>query len=166
MSKTKISTPTPTEITIKRTFDAPQNLVWDAFTKCEYLVNWWGPEGWSLTECEMDLRPGGSWRYCMFGSISDTETMESRGLAMYSEVVEPEQLVYKDVFVDADYNPIEGMPAAQITTTFTETNGKTTVFSRSVYPTQEDRDKVIEMGVEAGITQTYDRLAKLLSETA
>ncbi len=166
MSKTEFATPTPTEITIKRTFDAPRNLVWNAFTQCEYLVNWWGPEGWTLTECEMDLRPNGSWRYCMFGPISETETMESRGLAKYIEVVEPDRLVYQDVFVDADYKPIDGMPVANITVTFTEVDGKTTVLNRTTYPTQEDRDKVVEMGVEAGITQTFDNLERLLLETA
>ncbi|MEO0565920.1 MAG: SRPBCC domain-containing protein, partial [Chloroflexota bacterium] len=150
MSKTEFATPSPTEITVKRTFDAPRDNVWAAFTQCEYLVQWWAPEGWSLTECEMDLRPGGSWRYCMFGPISDTETMESRGLATFREIIEPEQLVYKDVFADADYNPVEGMPIASITVTFTEADGKTTVLNHTTYPTQEDRDKIVEMGVEVG----------------
>lgn len=162
--KTQLTLPSDTEIQITRTFNAPRNLVWAAFTQCDQLAKWWGPQGWSLTECEMDLRPGGSWRYCMFGPISDTETMESRGLAKYSEVVEPERLVYKDVFADADYNPIEGMPVAEITTTFTEAEGKTTVLSRTAYATQEDRNRVVEMGMEAGITQTYNRLEQLLVE--
>ncbi|MEL6269056.1 MAG: SRPBCC domain-containing protein [Chloroflexota bacterium] len=166
MSQTQFSTPSPTEIVITRTFGAPRANVWAAWTQCEHLVKWWHPDGWELTECEIDVRVGGSWRYCMKGPISETEIMESRGLATYSEVEAPERLVYTDEFADEDYNPVPGMPVATNTVTFTEENGVTTMHARTSYPTQEDRDKVIEMGVEEGVKQTYDRLEEHLRVTA
>ena len=68
----------------------------------------------------------------------------------------------RDSFVDAEGKSLEGFPVAQNTISFREENGKTTVSSRSLYDTKEDRDKVIEMGVEAGVAQTLDRLERLL----
>ena len=157
-TKTQVTMPSDLEIGIIRTFDAPRNLVWRAYTQAEHLKQWWGPKGWTLPVCEVDLRPGGTWFYCMQGP----DGTRACGKAHYSEIEEPARLVYKATFVDSDGNLLEGMPVAQITIEFIEQNGKTTVKSASRYATKEDRDRVIEMGMEAGIDQTLDRLEAYL----
>src|SRR5207253_8436413 len=60
----KVTTPTDREIVLTRVFDAPRHLVFDAFSKPELLKRWFGPRGWSLVVCEVDLRVGGGFRLC------------------------------------------------------------------------------------------------------
>jgi len=156
--KTKLTLPSDLEIVVSRTFDAPRKLVWKVWTQAEHLRQWWGPKGWTLPVCEVDFRPGGTWFYCMQGP-DDTQAC---GKAYYNEIDEPDRFAYKDTFADSDGNPLEDMPAAQVAVEFIDEEGRTIVKSTSLYATKEDRDKVIEMGVEAGIGQTLDRLEKYL----
>jgi uncharacterized protein YndB with AHSA1/START domain len=159
-TKTQLTLPSDQEILISRTFNAPQDLVWQMWTMAEHLQQWWGPEGWTLPVCEMDFRPGGTWFYCMHGP----DGMQSCGKATYLEIDAPERIVYEDAFADADGNPLEEMPVGHITLEFVEAGGKTTVTNTVRYPTKADRDKVIEMGMEAGIDQTLNRLEAYLAQ--
>ena len=159
-TKTQITLPSDKEILITRTFDAPRELVWQMWTMAEHLQQWWGPEGWTLPVCELDFRPGGTWFYCMQGP----DGMQSCGKATYLEIDAPERIVYEDAFADADGNPLEEMPVAHSTLKFVEADGKTTVINTVRYPTKADRDKVIEMGMEAGIDQTLNRLEAYLAQ--
>lgn len=158
--KTEITLPSDREIVITRTFNAPRDLVWRMWTECEHLQHWWGPEGWTLPVCEMDFRPGGSWFYCMEGP----DGMKSCGRAGYLEIDAPEQIVYEDAFADADGRVAENMPVARIVLKFLDAGGKTTVVDTSRYPTKADRDKVIEMGMAAGVDQTLNRLEAYLAQ--
>ena len=158
--KTKLTLPSDQELVITRTFDAPRDLLWQMWTTAEHLRNWWGPEGWTLPVCEMDFRPGGSWFYCMEGP----DDMQSCGIARYLEIEPPQRIVYEDAFADAEGNVVEGMPVAQIILEFIAEGDKTTVISITRYPTKEDRDKVLEMGLEAGIDQTMNRLDDYLAQ--
>lgn len=158
--KTQVTLASDNEILITRTFAAPRKLVWEMWTKCEHLQHWWGPEGWSLPVCQMDFRPGGSWFYCMEGP----DDMKSCGKTTYQEINAPESMVYKDEFTDGDGNPLEGMPVAHTSLNMTQTNNQTTVSSIVRYPTQADRDAVIEMGIEAGVDQTFNRLEAYLAK--
>jgi uncharacterized protein YndB with AHSA1/START domain len=90
--------------------------------------------------------------------------MRSCGKAIYLEINAPERLVYEDAFADADGNVFEDMPVGHITLTFAEADGKTTVTNNVRYPTKADRDKVIEMGMEAGFDQTMNRLEAYLAQ--
>ena len=63
----KVSTPSDREIVLTRVFNAPRYLVWDAFTKPELLKRWFGPRGWSLVICEVDLKVGGGFRFVLRG---------------------------------------------------------------------------------------------------
>src|SRR4030088_2806801 len=63
----KVTTPTDREIVMTRVFDAPRRLVFDAFTKPELLKRWFGPHGWSLVTCEVDLKVGGTFRFVLRG---------------------------------------------------------------------------------------------------
>lgn len=159
-AKIELTLPSDREILVTRTFAAPRDLVWQMWTTAGHLQHWWGPEGWSLPVCEVDFRPGGAWLYCMEGP----DGMQSWGKATYLEIEAPERLVYEDAFVDAKGNPVEGMPVGQVTLNFIEANGQTTVRNIVRYPTKEDRDAVLEMGVEAGIDQTWNRLEAYLAQ--
>jgi uncharacterized protein YndB with AHSA1/START domain len=145
-------------IVMTRTFNAPRALVWKAWTTPELLARWFGPHGWGLSISEMDFRPGGLLLYCMHGPADE----ESCGRTVYQEIVEPERLVYLDYFADASGQPVEGMPEAEVTIEFTEENSKTRITHTVVYPTIGDRDRILQMGMVAGLNETMDRLEGLL----
>ena len=161
-AKTQVTLPSDHEILITRAFEAPRETIWQMWTTAEHLRHWWGPEGWTLPICEVDFRPGGGWFYCMQGP----DGMKSCGKATYLEIDAPERMVYEDAFADANGNVIADMPVAHVTVEFVEADGKTAVSSIVRYPTKADRDKVIEMGMEAGIDQTLTRLEAYLAQIA
>ncbi|QWU16117.1 Uncharacterized conserved protein YndB, AHSA1/START domain [Paenibacillus sophorae] len=153
------------ELVLERVFDAPRELVFKAFSEAEHLKHWWGPRGWTLPVCTVDFRPGGVWHYCMKcvdEKQGDFYGMESWGKAVYQDIVEPEKIVYTDYFSDAEGNITEGMPASDITMEFIEQDGKTKVISRGRFESEEALKTVMDMGMEQGITETWDRLAEYL----
>jgi uncharacterized protein YndB with AHSA1/START domain len=147
----KVTTPTEREIVLTRVFDAPRSLVFDALTKPELLTRWFGPRGWSLVVCEVDLKVGGAWRFVLRGP--DGTDMGMRGV--YREIAPPERLVHTETFDDF---PGESV----VTTLLVEDRGKTTLTGTVLYPSQEIRDAVIKSGMEHGAAETYDKLAELL----
>lgn len=159
---TEMTLPSDTDILFTRIFNAPRTLVWKAYSQAEHLKNWWGPEGWTLPVCELDFKPGGKWVYAM--QSPDGEM--SHGGATYQEIVEPERIVYVDYFTDDKGNPLPDFPEAHITITFTESDGKTIMSCLTRYNTREERDAVLQMGVEQGFTETLDRLVKYLPHIA
>jgi uncharacterized protein YndB with AHSA1/START domain len=152
----EVTTPSDTEIVLRREFAAPRRLVFDAWTKPELLTRWYGARGWSLTSCEIDLRAGGTWRFVSRGP--DGADMGQRGV--YRVVVPPERLVYTEVFDDQSY-PGEAL----VTHEFTELHGITTVTSTVRYESRETRDLVLRYPMARGVGESYDRLADLLAET-
>lgn len=152
--------------TLSRTFDAPRDLVFAAFSQCEHLKHWWGPQGWSLPVCEMDFRVGGVWFYCMRGQGQDGKPMDSCGRATYDAIEAPEKIVYTDAFVDREGNPLANTPTMQITVTFEAVDGKTRVTSETVFATKEDLEAVKNMGMEQGITETWDKLETYLARVS
>ncbi len=158
-SKLEFSLPNDTDILIRRRYQASPRQLWEMWSKPEHLRNWWGPHGWSLPVCEVDFRIGGQWFYCMEGP----DDMTSCGKAIYQELDEPNRIVHVDIFVDADGNELEGMPVAQNIIDFIAENGETIVHGITRYENKEQRDAVVEMGVEVGVTQTFDRLEAYLT---
>src|SRR6266446_4395037 len=148
----KVTMPTDREIVLTRVFDASRRLVFDAFTKPELLKRWFGPRGWSLPVCEVDLRVGGGFRFVMRGP--DGKEMGMRGV--YREITPPERSVHMESFDDY---PVE----SQVTAVFVEDAGKTTLTATVLYPSRDVRDAVIKSGMEHGAAETYDRLAELLA---
>ena len=106
------------ELVITRIFDAPRQLVFKAWTEPEHLMRWWGPRGFTMTFCEMDLRPGGAYRFRM----RSPEGTEHRLRGVFREIVEPERLVMTRAWVDA-----EGKPGHEtlLTVSFADHEGKT-----------------------------------------
>jgi uncharacterized protein YndB with AHSA1/START domain len=148
----QVAMPTDREIVMTRIFDAPRNMVFDAFTKPELLKRWFGPRGWSLVVCAIDLRVGGSWRFVLRGP--DDKEMGMRGV--YREVEAPSRSVHTESFDDF---PGESV----VTTVLVEERGRTTLTATVLYASQEIRDAVIKSGMEHGAAETYDKLAELLA---
>jgi uncharacterized protein YndB with AHSA1/START domain len=149
----KVTTPTDREIVMTRVFDAPRRLVFDAFTKPELLKRWFGPRGWSLVVCEVDLKVGGTFRFVLRGP--DGKDLGMRGI--YREIEPPERSVHTESFDDY---PGE----SQVTGVWVEQGGKTTLTVTVLYPSREVRDAVIQSGMGHGAAESYDKLAELLAE--
>ena len=149
----KVTTPSDREVVMTRVFDAPRHLVFDAFTKPELLKRWFGPRGWSLVVCEVDLRVGGGFRFVLRGL--EGQEMGMRGV--YREIVPPERSVHMESFDDY---PGE----SQVTAVFVEQGGQTTLTATVLYPSREVRDIVLQTGMEHGAAESYDKLAELLAE--
>ena len=153
----KVETRGDREIVMTRIFDAPRDLVFKALTTPALLKRWFGPHGWTLTECEVDLRVGGSWRFLSTGPGG--RTMGMRGV--YREIAPFERIVYTESF---DEWAAQG--SALITATLAERDGRTTLTVVSLAPSREVRDAVIQSGMEHGAAETYDRLADMLAGKA
>ncbi|NVD40091.1 SRPBCC family protein [Ensifer sp. HO-A22] len=143
------------EIRIIRTFDAPRRLVFDAFTKPALVKRWLtGPDGWSLPVCEIDLKPGGTFRYVW----KNTEGTEMGMGGTYREIDAPDRIVHDELF-DEDWTGGQ----AEVTTLFVEDGGRTTVTTSVVYSSTEARDAVLKSPMESGIAIGYDRLEGILA---
>jgi uncharacterized protein YndB with AHSA1/START domain len=152
----KVSTPTDRAIVLTRLFDAPRRLVFEAMSKPEHIKRWWGRlgEGYSVPVCEVDLRPGGKWRF-----VNRTPTGENAEFyGVYREIAPPERCVYTEIF--ADYPDTESV----VTAVLTEENGKTRLTVTAEYPSKEVRDMVLSTGMEKGAAISYDRLEEVARE--
>ena len=150
-NKLKVTTPSDREIVMTRTFDAPRDLVFVAHSSCEHMSNWWGPRKYEVASCEIDFRPGGSWRI-----VHKAEGEEHGFRGEFREIVRPERIVWTFEW--------EGLPGhvSVETLTLEEHDGKTTLTATSVYDTVEDRDGMLQSGMEEGAAESWDRLAEYL----
>ena len=165
MSDQMIVTVEGNKLTLEQVFDAPPRLVFQAYTEAEHLKHWWGPRGWELTTCKVDLRPEGVWHYCMTcldPNQGDFYGQEAWGKGVYRDIVEGEKVVYTDYFSDAEGNEAEGMPSTDTIVIFTEQEGKTRLACTAEYTTEEALQTVLDMGMVQGITETWGRLAEHL----
>ena len=153
---TTFTTHSDREVVITRVVDAPRTLVWEVWTDPEHVPNWLlGPEGWTMPVCEIDLRPGGAWRYVW--RKADGSELEMQG--SYREVTSPERLVSTESW-GGDW------PETLNTLTLTEALGETTITQTILYPSQEARDAAIQTGMKEGAAQSFDRLADYLGTLA
>jgi uncharacterized protein YndB with AHSA1/START domain len=142
-------------IVTTRVFDAPRELVFEAWTNPKHLVQWWGPNGFTTTIRAIDVRPGGVWRFVMHGP--DGVDYENR--IVYNEIVKPERLVYSHGGRD-DVEPVQ----FHVTVTFEDQGGKTKLTMRALFPSAAERDRVVEWyGAIEGAKQTLERLAEHLA---
>jgi uncharacterized protein YndB with AHSA1/START domain len=146
----------PSELTlvVGRVFDAPRRLVFRAWTRPEHLVRWWGPRGFTLPSCTVDLRPGGAF-HCLMRSPEGTD---HRLRCTYREIVEPERLVF--TFAWEDDGGRLG-PETLVTVTFADQGGKTMLTLRqAIFETVTARNEHDE-----GWSGSLDRLVEYLAET-
>jgi uncharacterized protein YndB with AHSA1/START domain len=156
-SKLMITTPSDREIVMTRSFDAPRDLVFEAHTSCEHMSRWWGPRKYDMASCQIDFRPGGKWRM-VHRTPDGTEEHGFRG--EFREIVRPERIVWTFEY--------EGMPGhiSVDTLTLEEQDGKTTLTATSVFDSVEDRDGMLQSGMEEGAAETWDRLDEYLDVLA
>jgi uncharacterized protein YndB with AHSA1/START domain len=149
-----ITTPTDREVVLTRTFAAPRELVFKALTQPELLKHWYGPTGWTMVVCDIDLRVGGKWRF-----VSQRPDGKQIGqFGIYQEIIEPERIVNSEAWEDWDAGE------TLVTTALTEQSGQTLFQSTILFPSKEVRDTVVRSGLEDGAAETYDKLAVLLAE--
>ena len=146
-----VTLPTDEQILITREFDAPKDLVYEAWTTPELVKRWWTANRGEATIAEIDLRVGGAWRYVM---VTDGG-FEVGFHGEYREIVPNERIVSTEVY--------EGMPEGEAlnTVTFTEVDGRTTLTILVQHTSKEHRDAHIDSGMEAGMQDAMDLLEQV-----
>jgi uncharacterized protein YndB with AHSA1/START domain len=137
------------EIVIERMVDAPRELVWRAWTEADQIAAWWGPNGFTTTIHEMDVRVGGVWRFMMHGP----DGTDYPNKIVYREIVKPERLVYDH----SDDNDAD-LHKFQTTVTFAAQGRKTKVTLRALFASAEARAASVKFGAIEGGVQTLARL--------
>jgi uncharacterized protein YndB with AHSA1/START domain len=150
-----VDTPSDREIVLTRTFAAPRPLVFDAYTRPELLMQWYGAHGWHLVGCELELRESGRYRFESRGPGGDTMVQSGTVEA----VTPPVRLVLTELFDDQSY-PGETI----IIHEFAERADQTTVTTTVRYATSEGRDTALRYPMVRGVSESGDRLAAILTE--
>jgi uncharacterized protein YndB with AHSA1/START domain len=148
-NQTIFSTPSDLELVVTRTFDAPRSLVWAAFTEPKHLPNW-QPTGATMPVCEIDLRPGGAWRYV----YRTAQGKEFAATGTYREVDPPKRLV--------QVTNLNGEENTATMTFIEAENGRTTVTVSTLYASKASRDQAVQW-VKYGTERSYARLDDYLS---
>ncbi len=139
-------------VTIKRTFDAPINLVWEAWTKPEHITAWWGPKGMQTEVIEHDFRVGGKWNYSM--KMPDGNRFISDGV--YTDIVELEKIISM-----ANFKPMtEGV---EIQALFEKDGDKTNFTFNVVHETEEYKMQQEKMGILNGWGSVFTRLEEFVT---
>jgi uncharacterized protein YndB with AHSA1/START domain len=149
-----VALPSPVEIEIMRTFEAPASKVFDAWTKPEQISIWWDPRSLPLGECDIDLRVGGSFRFVPSGA----EGMGYPFAGRYLEITRPTRLVF------ATPAPSPGSETVG-TLVFEEHGARTTLTITMLSATREDRDALLRARVDSGTVQTLENLDSYLKRS-
>jgi uncharacterized protein YndB with AHSA1/START domain len=157
-----VTLPTDEQILITREFDAPRHLVYRAWTTPELVRRWWNAKRGEVTTAEIDLRPGGRWRYVM---VAD-EGVEVGFHGEYRELVPNERIVSTEVFEGMPQTPGEPEVGTLNTLTLTERDGRTTLEILVEAPSKEIRDAIVESGMEAGMQDALDLLEEVAASLA
>lgn len=143
-------------IVITRVFNAPRDLVFKAWTDPKHVAQWWGPKGFTTRVTELDLRPGGKWRYVMI----DPDGTEYPVKGVFREIVPLERIVTSDEF-DQGFEKVVNAELPKgivMTAVFEDLAGKTKLTLQIMHESVEDRRKHEEMGVIAGWNSSFDCL--------
>jgi len=140
-------------VTINRTFDAPIELVWEAWTQPEHIAKWWSPKGMKTKVIEHEFSVGGKWKYCM--PMPNGQEFIAEGI--YSEIIE-----FKKIASSANFKPMtEGV---EIESLFEQDGNKTKFTFNVIHPTEEYKIQQEKMGILNGWGSVFDRLKDLLVE--
>jgi uncharacterized protein YndB with AHSA1/START domain len=150
---TTLTTPSDREIVVTRVVNAPRRLVFEVYTNPAHVTQWMtGPAGWIMPICEIDLRPGGAWRFVW--RRDDGTEMATSG--RYTEIVPPERLVSTESWGGA-------FPEMLNTLLLSEQDGKTTITQRLLFSSKEARDAALKTGMLEGMSATYEHLDDYLA---
>jgi uncharacterized protein YndB with AHSA1/START domain len=151
----EVTMPSDVEIRLTRLFNAPRHLVFEVMTRPEHVKRWWGNlgPGYSVPVCEIDLRPGGAWRF-----VNRHPEGEAVFYGAYQEVAPPSRLVFTEIF--------EPYPDAVsvVTVELADERGRTRLNATIAYPSKDVRDMVVASGMARGAGLSYDRLEDLVAE--
>ncbi len=152
----KVTTPSEREIAMTRVFNAPRQLVFEAYTKPELLKRWLlGPPGWEMVVCSVALKAGDRYRYEWRNTASGRQFGNG---GVCREFVPPDRIVVTEA--------MDGQPGeALVTTTLVEQNGKTTLITTMLFESREIRDLALKSGMERGVAASYDRLDEILASS-
>lgn len=142
------------ELVITRDYDAPARLLFEAWSKPEHLMKWFGPVGWPLTLCEVDFRVGGKWRFAMTGSSGVQNTPFG---GTYLEIVPNRKIVFDNTFEMA------GAETMIMTVTFEEKNGRTKLTHHTLFATAAMKNQYVGLGFVEGSNSGLDQLTALLT---
>lgn len=148
-----LTLPSDREILITREFNAPRHLVYTAWTTPELVGRWWTAKRGKIMTAEIDLRPGGHWRYVMIAEGGEEVGFHGE----FVEIVENERIVSTEVYEGA---PPEAQPALN-TATFTDIEGRTRLTLLMALATKADRDMVIASGMESGLQDALELLEEV-----
>jgi uncharacterized protein YndB with AHSA1/START domain len=143
-------------VVITRRFNGPARIVFDAWTKPEFVKRWWAPASHcvAVVSCEADVRVGGRYRY----ALKQSEGEEFAFSGEYREVTPHSRLVYTQLF-----EPMAEAGAVVVTITLKEERGKTLLVAHEAYPSAEARDAALASGMEHGMRETMDQLDELVA---
>lgn len=166
----EVTTPSGREIEVVRVFDAPRQLIWDCHTKPELVQRWlFGPNGWSMPHCRIDLTVGGRYRY-VWRHLTDGREFGSFG--RHQEIIAPHHLVFTEEMDGLDGQPMniedpaEGPDPSVNTMDLTEEGGRTTLRLNMRFASEAIRDMALQSGMTDGMGEGYDRLETLMTEVA
>jgi uncharacterized protein YndB with AHSA1/START domain len=142
------------ELVITRSYNAPARLLFQAWSRPEHLMKWFGPVGWPVTMCEVDFRKGGRWRMAMTGPNGQQGAPFG---GAYLEIVPDRKIVFDNAF--------EAAPAKKMimTITFAETDGRTTLTWHTLFQSPAMKDEYVGMGIEAGANSGLDQLTGVVA---
>jgi uncharacterized protein YndB with AHSA1/START domain len=152
-SKATVTKPSDREFRVERVFDAPRDRVFAILTDPELIPEWWGPRGTTAIVEEMDPKRGGSWCFL----IRSTDGSETRFRGTYREVSPPERIVQT-----FEWSGMPGHVSVE-TATLEDLGEQTRLVSVSVFHQTEERDGMLDSGMEGGMNETYERLDEVLA---
>jgi uncharacterized protein YndB with AHSA1/START domain len=142
------------ELVIERTYDAPARLLFEAWSKPEHLMKWFGPVGWPVTLCEVDFRVGGRWRMAMTGHSGVQNTPFG---GTYLEIVPNKKIVFDNTF------ELPGAETMIMTVTFEEKSGQTKLTLHTLFGSLAMKATHIGAGMVQGVNSGFDQLADVLA---
>lgn len=143
------------ELVITRDYDVPARFLFEAYSKPEHLMKWFGPKGYPLTLCEVDFRTGGRYRFAMTGPDGKQNTPFG---GEYLEIVPNEKIVFDNSFEEP--NPRKMI----MTVTFEETGGRTKLVLHTLFETKAMRDEYVGLGFMEGTNSAFDLLADVVAD--
>lgn len=146
-------------LTIERVFDAPVNLVWQAWTREEHIPKWFGPKGFTTIVKQHNFYPAGRWEYIM---VDDSNGNEYPAIGVFQEIVEFEKITSTDESDEMESAHVAGYDFPKVllfTVLFEKANEQTKVTLIYEHPSEEEKQKHLNLGVEGGWNSSLDKFA-------